>query len=133
MACPKCCTTWNVYWQASVFAFILTIYLIVGGAIFVALERPAESQRAAEAERQIQNANEIILKTILNISNVTEEMAQNVTEKLLGILSELAPQVVAANKARTPLWQLGPAIFFATTVVTTIGRYTTFVTRGCVV
>lgn len=121
MACPKCCTTWNVYWQATIFSVILALYLIVGGAIFVALERPAESQRAADAERQIQIANETILRTILNISNVTEAMAQNVTNNFLTLMSQLAPQIVAVNKARTPLWQLGPAIFFTTTVVTTIG------------
>jgi hypothetical protein len=91
------------------------IYLAIGAAIFTAIERPAEEDRARVANER---KNEIVanLTSYFNLN----DSAVNVTA-LQTFLDQYYEAESKYQAARHENWFYGPAIFFCVTVVTTIG------------
>ena len=103
---------------------IMAVYLLVGGGIFVGLEGPNERDRIAEA--RVNQTRLAILRRLL-VRNITASGMLNESQAygiiyLIGNLS-----VAEANLDTSRNWEFGPAIFFASTVVTTIGKETVHV------
>ena len=115
----KCCCTWNHNWRLLVLFVILSIYILVGGGIFVGLEGPNERDSIAEA--QVNQTKLEILRELL-VSNITANGMLNESQAygLVYLIGNLS--VAQANLDTSRNWEFGPAIFFASTVVTTIGK-----------
>lgn len=109
----------NIYNQTLILFALVMTYILIGGAIFLALELPAETKRneaiTAANETYIRSFNNIV-DQLVNFTNLTEEEAR----ALVRIVAESA--INASNNQPTSNWEYGSAIFFATTVVTTIGN-----------
>lgn len=128
---PKCsrekakrfCTTWNIYWKALVWFALVSVYLLVGGALFMAAERPNEQDEIDEARRNREVALNFLQATFVNLSNgtLTEEEAITLVNDLVVFFDNLEEDPAESN----PQWEYAPAVFFATTVITTIGMDTT--------
>ena len=109
----------NIYRQTLILFVIVMTYIIIGGGIFLALEQPAEMKRneaiTAANETYLTTFNDIVNR-LVNYTNLTEDEAMS----LVRIVAEAAINV--STNQPTSNWEYGSAIFFATTVVTTIGN-----------
>ncbi|NP_001295560.1 potassium channel subfamily K member 16-like [Amphimedon queenslandica] len=108
----------NIYNQAFILFALVMTYILVGGAIFLAFELPAETKRneaiTAANETYIRAFNNIV-DQLVNFTNLTEEEA-------MALVRRVAQSAIdASNNQPTNNWEYGSAIFFATTVITTIG------------
>ena len=113
------CCSWNLHWQTLVLFFVISVYLIVGGAIFVALEGPDEQRRIEEAQVNKSRLDEVERYIIGNIT-ATGELNETEAQALVDLIRNLSQ--AAANLDTSRNWEYGPAVFFATTVITTIGE-----------
>ena len=115
----NCCCTWNVYWQAAVFSSIIFVYLLLGAAIFMALEGPNEQQRIAEAEI---NRSRLIQVGQYVVGNLTAsgQLNESEAQELVFLISNLSQAFSNLDTSRN--WDFAPAVFFSVTVVTTIGN-----------
>lgn len=115
----NCCCTWNRNWRLAVLFVIISIYIFVGGGIFVGLEGPNERDRIADAL-----VNETMLKMLRQslVGNITASGSLNESQayRLVYLIGNLS--VAQANLDTSRNWEFGPAVFFASTVVTTIGE-----------
>ncbi len=116
----RCCTTWNIYWAALGWFVIVVTYLLVGGAIFFAAERPNEEDEIDEARREREAALDYLQERLINLSNgsLSDEAAASLVDDLAVYFDRLG-EIPAES---SPQWEYGPAVFFASTVITTIGQ-----------
>ena len=117
--CTRLFCQMNIYWQTLILFAIVFLYLLIGGAIFLALEQPAEIRRNEELTRinaTYFRALENVTAELANLTNLTVSEAAD----FLRIISEAAINV--SSDLPTNNWDYGSAVFFATTVVTTIGN-----------
>lgn len=122
-SCGRFWRSWNSYWQLLVLAVAVGIYLLVGGAIFNAVERPNELRRIQESAENQRNAIAEFTELLLNSTNLTQEEAENVTTRFLELGVVAAEAVENLRFEANPIWDYSSAVFFASTVVTTIGMY----------
>ena len=115
----NCCCTWNSKWKLAVLAVTITIYMIVGGGVFVGLEGPSERDRIAEAQTNQTRLNELRERIINNIS-ASGMLNRTQAAALVYLIGNLSAAEATFDDSRN--WEFGPAIFFASTVVTTIGK-----------
>jgi len=99
----------------------LLLYTLFGGLIFNLVERPAEIQSILDSQEIINSSIAEIVDVLVNSSNLTVEEAQNVTQQILALGSRVAEATEGLNLETTPIWDFSSAIFFASTVITTIG------------
>lgn len=103
--------------------------------MFVKLEKPALEQSEAELRTQITIAREQFLNITLQAFKLSDEN-RNFLSKELELYEEAAQQAVEGNLAlihsnddddpfpsKAEKWTLMQAIFFASTVCTTIGKF----------
>lgn len=90
-----------------------TIYLAIGAAIFEALERPAEADRAKVADE----LKSQFVADFTRTYNITESALANITD----ILNRYYKAESDYQAAIQNNWFYGAAFFFCVTVVTTIG------------
>lgn len=117
--CTRLFCQMNIYWQTLILFAIVVLYLLIGGAIFLALEQPAEIRRNEELmtiNATYYRALESVSVQLANLTNLTVSEAEN----FLRIIGEAAINV--SSDLPTNNWDYGSAVFFATTVVTTIGN-----------
>lgn len=117
--CTRLFCQMNIYWQTFILFAIVVLYLLIGGAIFLALEQPAEIRRNEELMRinaAYYRALESVSVELANLTNLTVSEARD----FLRIIGEAAINV--SSDLPTNNWDYGSAVFFATTVVTTIGN-----------
>ncbi len=112
------CWTFNRYWLFLALFTAVNLYLLIGGAIFTAIEGPNERLHLLDMQENRVNAIHNVTELLMNISNLTEEELQNVTKSIIhlgGIVSKNRPE-------QHLLWDYWSAFFFASTVITTIGK-----------
>ena len=126
--CKRCCCSWNIYWKALVWLSVVTVYLGFGGLFFLLAERPFEQRQIADVQREREMAGQALnqsrntfIELLLNSSNLTYEAASNMTDGVIGLASRLAEASQELPAETNPIWEYGPAVFFASTVITTIG------------
>ena len=114
----------------TIWSFIIAFYLLFGGAIFLAVEGPnereqllnAEAERAAAiAELEMQAAN--LTAVVADTTNFTIEEAEAFTSALVNASQRVALAIVNLPSTTAPIWEYGPSVFFASTVITTIGEF----------
>ena len=118
----RCICYWksfNTCYQSLLLGLLVIIYLIVGGAIFVALEAPEEQQRILNTEM----SRDAIIQNLTETYNLTREEIDAIISRFTVACDS---DLLVPDTAR--IWNFGNAIFFASTVVTTIGMYV----RACV-
>ena len=126
--CREYCCSWNKYWKALVWLIVVIVYLGFGGLIFVLAESPNEQRmiREAQMERQmaqqaLNQSRDTFVERIVNVSNLTYEEAGNLTDSIVALATRLANATQRLPAETNPIWEYGPAVFFASTVITTIG------------
>lgn len=104
-------------------SFLVVLYVIFGALVLHFVERPAEEARAVEAER----INDTVRAWLLEVLENHTLLESNATSR-----SAFVEQIVANVSVATVLgafevrsssnWDFGQSLFFAVTVVTTIGE-----------
>ena len=95
------------------------VYLLLGGWIFSALERPNEirqNEAELEANETYFQTLEVIVNLLVNNSNLSREEAMN----LVNNVSDAAMR--ASDVTASENWLYASSVFFTVTVVTTIGK-----------
>ena len=138
-ACTTCWCTFNNYWKAISCFGVILVYLMIGGAIFTAAERPSELRSIEEAQMKRMDARDAldelrldIIYTITNNTNLTTDQAENFADDLVSAaknLSDALEQVPAETNG--PIWDFASAVFFASTVITTIGMFLQTLVTKC--
>ena len=126
--CSQCCCSWNKYWKALVWLTVVIVYLGFGGLFFVLAESPNERETIMNAQTErlmaqqaFNQSRDTLVKRIVNSSNLTYEEAVNLTDGILAVATRLATASQELPEEINPIWEYGPAVFFASTVITTIG------------
>ena len=105
VACLKT-IKWTRGRQVGILSLILLGYLLIGAAVFEALEKPNEEAQEEEYRQ--------LLTQFVNESGLSNAQVKNFTAALRRLSS-------VAGGADISNWSFAPAFFFALTVVTTIG------------
>lgn len=126
--CKQCCCSWNIYWKAVVWLCVVIVYMIMGAIVFMLAEgenekRKIELARAEEKEArwEFNRTTRAFVESIVNLSNLSYDEVANMTAGVVAVTSRLTEAERLMPTNRNPIWEFGPAIFFATTVMTTIG------------
>ena len=116
-----CCCRWNDHWHLLVLSVVLSVYLCAGAGIFVQLEGPAEHARIRDA---ITNRTRLIEARAHIVGNITAtgSLTEQEALELVFMIGNISAADATLDFSRN--WEYGPAIFFATTVITTIGTST---------
>ena len=108
---------------------VVFIYLLVGGFFFNLIERPNEIREIQQAQEEREAAAVLFTEQvdnftemIVNLTNLTEEQARSLTDTIVqgAIFVANTSQLLPAET--NPIWDYASAVFFASTVVTTIGE-----------
>lgn len=121
-SCRRLWHSFNNYWKCVGLGVSVMVYLLIGGRLFNAVERPNELQMLEDARQEMNNSINEFIQLLTNSTNLTEEEAVNMTAQFL-LLGEAAANAQSNLAAETnPIWDYSSAIFFASTVITTIGK-----------
>ena len=118
-SCLKRFCHMNVYWRCLILFGVVMIYLLLGGWIFSALERPNEirqNEAELEANETYFQTLEVIVNLLVNNSNLSREEAMY----LVNNVSDAAMR--ASDLTASENWLYASSVFFTVTVVTTIGK-----------
>ena len=103
----------NVYWRCLILFGVVMIYLLLGGVIFSALERPNEMRQNEEAEASYNQTIGVVVDFLVDDSNFSREAAMNLVNN---ITMRTSDATAGEN------WLYASSVFFAVTVVTTVGK-----------
>lgn len=121
----SCRTLWcsfnNSYWKLAGMFLAVLLYTLIGGAVFVAVERPNELQAIQEAREATNQSLAAFVEMLTNSTNLTVEEAQNLTVQFLELGRVAAEATESLAFEQNPIWDFSSALFFASTVITTIG------------
>ncbi len=118
------CCTWNVYWGAVIWCSLVVTYLLVGGGLFYAAERPHEEDEIDRARREREVALDYLTEVFVNLSNGPNlNLSEQAAGALVDELAEFFDQLDEIPAESSPSWEYGTSVFFAITVITTIGQH----------
>lgn len=120
-AYKRCCCTWNIYWKALVWLTIVVAYLLFGGLIFAAAERPNELMEIQLASTTRDTARTNITNMLIDLTSCNDAVCMEEIESVVDNISELVSAFQEIPSEANPIWEYGPAVYFASTVITTIG------------
>ena len=113
----KCCVFGGIYFKTFSLGLTVLLYLLFGGVIFLALEKPAENdknQNITNASSSLALLQDQIITFLTNGTVLDDSNAEN----LVDMLKRLTMQ---NSTSTTENWDYGSSVFFCTTVITTIG------------
>ena len=112
-ACRQWCCSYNPLRRLLVYLVLVLVYVITGACIFSLVEGPEENKRRVLAEGSLVDLK-LKLLTLVNHNETTLDTL------LLNI-----EQICSSNALQQgpKLWEFAPSVLFTTTVVTTIGQY----------
>lgn len=115
----RTCLSLNIYWR-TLFLFIgVSVYILIGGAIFTAVERPNELKQ----NQAMEEANHTYYLELIRLVNLLEDNTNLTTEQATRLVETVGMAAVNVSSISvTDNWNYGSAVFFTTTVVTTIGE-----------
>lgn len=103
-----------MYWTTlAVLVIVVLAYILVGGAIFMALEKDNEAHVTHTAHSNFHNF-------ISNNTCVTPLELESFTASVISAYD--SGVMTSSNKSNGSNWSYESAIFFAITVITSIGR-----------
>lgn len=105
--------------QAILYPMIVLIYLVIGAAIFTAIESEHEKMTRNDANQEIDEAQQVI-ETVLREFNIPE----NTTKEILSNISLWCADYSKIQNLPYQ-WEFLPSFYFAATVITTIGENVT--------
>lgn len=122
-SCRRCWCSYNKYWiLVNLLCSGIMSYLFVGGSIFQSLERPNERQMIEDSRLALNQTQMEMVDLLMSQTNISMEAAENLTVKLLEFGRTAAQATEVLTLEENPLWEeWSSAIFFAATVITTIG------------
>ena len=120
-SCRRLGHTFNSYWQLVGLYFGVLFYVLIGALLFTAIERPNEIRNIEESQIARNNSINNFIEFLTNSTNLTEEQATNFTERFLELGRLAAEAERNLSVAENPIWDYASALFFVSTVITTIG------------
>lgn len=123
ITCKKVCLMCGSQWPLLVLFLIIVLYIVLGGVIFHILEGPAEIQ---SIERAMMVRNETIdelavMLTWMNMSDA-DGIPFHAMDEFLELGAALAVATELVSRQHNLIWDYHSAVFFASTVITTIGN-----------
>ena len=118
-SCKKFWCSFNNYWQLALALFAVMFYLVIGGAIFHAVEGPNEQRQIQQVQEDREIAMASMTEMLRNLTNLTADEVQNTTTTFIN-LGRIASTTIPAEQSLK--WDFSSAFFFASTVITTIGE-----------
>lgn len=112
-SCKSYWTSFNLVYQTLALGILVVVYLLIGSAIFTALEAPTEEAQIRNTVSERERLKDMIMMRF----NVTEE---EVTTLFNNFSAACANELLVANTVR--IWTYARALFFSATVITTIGE-----------
>ena len=109
------------YWNLATIFIGLMVYLSIGGAIFSALERPNELQNIEDSKLTLNQTRIELMEFVRSRTNLTDREAMEFTQQVFEFGRILTEATGNITLEENPLWDWSSAVFFAVTVVTTIG------------
>ena len=100
--------------QAILYPITLVIYLLIGAAVFSAIEHEQEVMARREAEDEIK-------KVISKVSGMYN-LSENTTEKIFNDFTSLCTNNHLQIQNASFQWTFLPSFYFAATVITAIGK-----------
>lgn len=126
--CKSCCCSFNNYWEVLIGASIILAYLLVGGVCFYALESPNEQQNIAEVNRQrmlariaFERQYNQTVDFLTNSTNLTNAQAEDLLDTMFNLTASFVEASQTIPAEINPIWDYAASVFFASTVITTIG------------
>ena len=118
-ACKVFCFSFNAYYQSLFIFLVIILYLLMGAYVFEKLEEKTEMQRMVDAGKNTTNAMTEILNLLTNQTNLSKGDAENLRTQII----EQSYIIGNATEILYPdaKWDFSYALFFSTTVITTIG------------
>ncbi|XP_065882863.1 potassium channel subfamily K member 10-like isoform X2 [Dysidea avara] len=106
---------WNLLTQYLTYFTGLCVYLVLGGLAFYLIEHPNEEDELVNAAYQRDNFTEELAESLGQTIGETEDLIERIRimcddNVFIGDIDTIPRQ-----------WEYGPAVFFAMTVITTIG------------
>ena len=100
----------------------MAVYLLIGGAVFMGLEAQAEQNRMSDTRTTREN--------LINNLTVNFNTTRDQIEGIFDAFTTACEAGLLLNDT-APLWEFGRAVFFAISVVTTIGEPIYTCTHAC--
>ncbi len=115
--------------------FISCVYIIIGAVVFYSLEQPYEQTTKLRSVQEISDQRRDFLEKMWNLSrldneglwkSVAEDDIENITRRLFEAFdSNYVTAAVLNSNATVNHWTFTAAIFFTSTLLTTIGTVDT--------
>lgn len=102
------------------FILFYVIYLLFGALVFSSIERPVEDELRRDLEALKQ---EFLNQSCVSAASLELFLVQVLTANKYGVS-------VLRNSSATSSWDLASSMFFANTLVTTVGEFTEQTRRG---
>ena len=112
------CKSFNIYWQLALLLLAAVIYLLIGGAIFSAVEGPHEQMQLKQTHLDRETARANLTTMVANWTNLTEEEVQDLVSSVIHLGEKASKEIPPPHKIK---WNFWSAVFFASTVITTVG------------
>ena len=118
-SCKKYWRSFNSYWLLTVLFLVMDFYLLFGGAIFSTVEGPHEQRQIKQVQEDRTNAMKTLTEMLLNLTNLTDEEVEDATAAIVKLGEIASKKLPAEHRLKWDYWS---AFFFASTVITTIGK-----------
>ena len=100
--------------QALLYPITMVIYLLIGAAIFTAIEHEREIEAKDNAEEEIR----MVISKVASKYNLSENVSESILHDFTNLCTENHLQIINA----TSRWTFLPSLYFAATVITAIGE-----------